>query len=40
MAREIVVKKITSGIPIDVGTIGVRELDDVTDSNLSATNAF
>lgn len=40
MAREIVVKKITSGIPIDVGTIGVRELDDVTDSNLSAANAF
>lgn len=36
MAREIVVKKITSGIPIDVGNIGLRELQDVSDSNLSA----
>lgn len=40
MAREIVIKKITSGIPIDVGNIGLRELTDVSDSNLSADAAY
>jgi len=40
MAREIIVKKITSGIPIDVGNIGLRELTDVNDSAISALNSY
>mgnify|MGYP003109310594 CR=1 FL=1 len=35
MAREIVVKKITSGVPIDTSNIGLRDLNDVRDSNVS-----
>lgn len=35
MAREIVVKKITSGVPIDTSNIGLRDLNDVLDSNVS-----
>lgn len=35
MARDIVVKKITSGVPIDTSNIGLRDLNDVSDSNLS-----
>jgi len=35
MAREIVVKKITSGVPIDTSNIGLRDLNDVLDSNIS-----
>lgn len=40
MAREIIVKKITSGIPVDVGNIGLRELADVNDSALSALQSY
>jgi len=40
MAKTVYVKKITSGIPTGVSSIGLRQLNDVNDSALSAINKY
>tara|TARA_R100000353_G_scaffold26010_4_gene22169 strand:- start:16870 stop:17322 length:453 start_codon:yes stop_codon:yes gene_type:complete len=40
MAKTVYVKKVTSGIPTGVSSIGVRQLNDVNDSGIGATNKY
>ena len=40
MSKTIYVKKVTSGIPTGVSSIGVRQLNDVNDSGLGSTNKY
>jgi len=40
MAKTVYVKKITSGVPTGVSSIGLRQLNDVNDSALSAINKY
>lgn len=40
MAKTVYVKKISSGIPTGVSSIGVRQLNDVNDSGLNSTNKY
>lgn len=40
MSKTVYVKKVTSGIPTGVSSIGLRQLNDVNDSALNATNKY
>lgn len=40
MSKTVYVKKVTSGIPTGVSSIGVRQLNDVNDSGIGTTNKY
>jgi len=40
MSKTVYVKKVSSGIPTGISSIGIRQLNDVNDSGLDATNKY
>ena len=40
MSKTVYVKKVTSGIPTGISSIGVRQLNDVNDSGIGTTNKY